>query len=378
MFKKFMARQDNALTPRMLIGSIVAAIAFIVVVVTIDSFTGGKESGLSSVDVTAIALPDQNGRLHSLNHYLGTSVALAFLPGLDGDSVEELRSINREIRRFDLIGLKVFGVAAAERSLVKRLHDAEKFEFPILVDEKGTVSSQFGLGNAKAGPPRASFLIGKNGRILLPVRVPNPSSHGTQLIELTECCVQVVAQEPSKLLGTRIDDFSLPRVSDGAPESLYGDRTQNATVLFIMSAECPCSAKYDGRNCDLARQYGPRGIRFLAMDSNSGESRAQIAEFCKTANYPYPVLHDVGNIMADKLQARVTPEVFVMDSGGRLAYHGRIDDNRNPALVSSHDLRNALDFLLGGQAPPRREGRAFGCAISRQPKAASSTESVSR
>jgi hypothetical protein len=80
------------------------------------------------------------------------------------------------------------------------------------------------------------------------------------------------------------------------------------------------------------------------------------------------VLHDLGNVIADRLEARVTPEVFVMDALGVLVYHGRIDDSRDPSKVTSHDLRNALDFLIADKTPTRQEQKPFGCAIARVPK----------
>ena len=56
--------------------------------------------------------------------------------------------------------------------------------------------------------------------------------------------------------------------------------------------------------------------------------------------------------------------VHVLDRERKLAYHGRIDDNhRDLSRVTSHDLRNALDALLAGNAPPVTLTTAFGCSI---------------
>ena len=42
----------------------------------------------------------------------------------------------------------------------------------------------------------------------------------------------------------------------------------------------------------------------------------------------FPVLKDEQNRVADKYDAQVTPEAFVINSSGMVVYHGRIDDNR--------------------------------------------------
>jgi hypothetical protein len=77
------------------------------------------------------------------------------------------------------------------------------------------------------------------------------------------------------------------------------------------------------------------------------------------------VVKDDGNRVADQYGARVTPEVFVLDSKRVVKYHGRIDDSREISRVKAHDLRAALDALLAGDDPPRSEARAFGCSIKR-------------
>jgi hypothetical protein len=62
------------------------------------------------------------------------------------------------------------------------------------------------------------------------------------------------------------------------------------------------------------------------------------------------VLKDEGNRVADLYQAKVTPEVFLIDSNFVLRYHGRIDDSQNPARVTRRDLQEALDAILAGKS----------------------------
>jgi peroxiredoxin len=310
-------------------------------------------------------LPDQDGRTHKLRDYQNRAVALAFLPDLGETSRDELRSLDRAMRQFDTIGVKVFGIVAAEAAAAKRLHDSEGLDFPILLDKGNRVARKYGAGAPNNPERRLSYVIGPESKVLLPVQTVHASDHGRQLVELAECCLDTKPIPGSKFIGKPIADFSLPRVSDGKPETLYGDKKQKATVLFVLSAQCPCSAKYNGRCAELARRYGAQGIRFLAMNSSDGETPQEIAAQAQQAGFPFPVVKDAGNVIADKIEARVTPEVFVMDSKGVLRYHGRIDDHRNPKMVLTHDLRNALDFLLAGKLPPYPERPMFGCAIAR-------------
>ena len=70
--------------------------------------------------------------------------------------------------------------------------------------------------------------------------------------------------------------------------------------------------------------------------------------------------------VADLYGAGHTPEIFVVDKGGVLRYHGRIDENYEDASkVTSPDLKNALDSLLAGKPVQKAETKAFGCTIKR-------------
>jgi hypothetical protein len=77
------------------------------------------------------------------------------------------------------------------------------------------------------------------------------------------------------------------------------------------------------------------------------------------------MVRDAGNKLADRFQAAVTPEAFVMDAAGVLRYRGRIDDSQEATKVRSRDLHAALEAILAGRQPPRAEAKAFGCLIER-------------
>jgi hypothetical protein len=69
--------------------------------------------------------------------------------------------------------------------------------------------------------------------------------------------------------------------------------------------------------------------------------------------------------MADRYNARMTPEAVLLDPAGAVRYQGAIDDARNPARVRIEGLRLAIDAVLAGQPVPVHRLRAFGCSIKR-------------
>jgi peroxiredoxin len=313
-------------------------------------------------------LQDQDGRPHKLTDYRGRPVAIAFLPDLNNESITQLQSMNAAIRQFDTLGVKVFAIAPTTPETAKRVHDTKNLNFPILVDAQQGVMEKYGADTPTDAGKRLSYVVDAEGKVLLPIKTVHTADHGAQLVELAECCIDQKPVAPSRLIGKQIADFQLPRVGDGKQETLYGDKQQHLTVLYILSAQCPCSGTYDARVSELAKSYAPKGVRFLALNASANETPQEIALYAKKANYPFPVLKDDKNLIADKIEAKVTPEVFVMDTKGILRYHGRIDDSRKPSEVKAHDLRNALDFLLAGQAPAKPDVATFGCAIYRDPQ----------
>lgn len=309
------------------------------------------------------ALPDQEGHLHDLRDYDKRSVALVFLPGVNDDVRAALRSLKNEMKRFDKIGVKVYAIAPIEQAVAKELHTSEKLNYPILTDAGGKIGQQFGVA---PGRPFVSYVLGPSAKVLLPIATVQPKDHGTQLVELAACFFDTFASANNPLMDKPVADLTLPRADGTGSESLYGDKKQKATVLLFLSARCPCSGGYDGRNKELAAAYQSKGVRFVAVNASADETDAEIVAHAKAHGFPFPVLRDADHKLADTLNAQVTPEAYVMDAQGVLRYHGRIDDSRDEKAITSHDLRNAIDFLLSGQNPKVKSTTPFGCSISRQ------------
>ena len=82
-----------------------------------------------------------------------------------------------------------------------------------------------------------------------------------------------------------------------------------------------------------------------------------------------PAVIDRDGSIARRIGASVTPEAVVVGADGRVRYRGRID-NRYAALgqprqaATVHDLRDALDAVVGGRSVTRPETEAIGCFIT--------------
>jgi hypothetical protein len=79
-------------------------------------------------------------------------------------------------------------------------------------------------------------------------------------------------------------------------------------------------------------------------------------------NFPY--LFDETQEVAMAYRTFRTPEPLVFDSRRRLVYHGRIDDSsKEPAKVTSYDLKDAIEAALAGKPVADPETYAVGCTV---------------
>ncbi len=140
----------------------------------------------------------------------------------------------------------------------------------------------------------------------------------------------------------------------------------NATVVMFWSTECPYVQPYTERINSLATEFSSQGIVFWGINSNKTESVEVVEKHAAGKAYPFAMLKDVNNVVADQFGAERTPEVFVIDNSTmKVIYHGRIDDDRDADKVTSQDLKNALTQFLNGETITVSETKAFGCTIKR-------------
>ena len=166
-------------------------------------------------------------------------------------------------------------------------------------------------------------------------------------------------------VGGAVPVFTLKNY-DGKEYSLRSLLKENKlVVVMFIATKCPVSNGYNERMVKLNETYSKKGVSFVGVNANVKETVGEVADHSKEHGFKFPVLKDEQNKIADAYGAQVTPETFVVNPDGKLMYHGRIDDSRNPEKVQSQDLAIALDALLAGTEVPRSETKAFGCSIKR-------------
>lgn len=174
-------------------------------------------------------------------------------------------------------------------------------------------------------------------------------------------------------LGSLAPDFSLA-AADGTPFRLAGRYTNQPFLVAFLCNHCPYVLHVLPAFVDFARDYLPRGLGVVAINSNDvtrypADAPEHMAELASRAGFPFPYLYDESQAVALAYGAVCTPDFFLYDAKGRLAYRGQSDSSRpgNGLAVTGADLRAAADALLAGGTPGEAQRPSVGCSIKWRP-----------
>jgi peroxiredoxin len=171
-------------------------------------------------------------------------------------------------------------------------------------------------------------------------------------------------------LGTRVPAFSLQNAVDGrtvSPDD-YADRP--ALLVMFICNHCPFVKHVIDGVTDLAADYLPRGVGIIAINSNDRvgypqDAPANMKRLAEELRWDFPFVFDETQEVAKAFRAACTPDFFLFDAAGRLAYRGQLDDSRpgNGIPVTGSDLRHAIDAVLAGEPVGEDQKASIGCNI---------------
>ncbi len=162
----------------------------------------------------------------------------------------------------------------------------------------------------------------------------------------------------------KAENFTL-KDFNGKTHSLSDYKNSKAIVIMFISTECPISNAYNTRMVKIYNQFKNKDVVFLAINSNKQENSEIIKKHADQNRFEFTILKDNENKIADKFNATVTPEIFILNNNLDVLYHGRIDDSRKEESVTQNDLENALNEVLQGRKVQTPVTKAFGCTIKR-------------
>jgi hypothetical protein len=156
---------------------------------------------------------------------------------------------------------------------------------------------------------------------------------------------------------------------DGTERTLADIKKPAGTLVIFTCNHCPFAKMWESRIVEIGNAYLAKGVGVIAVNANDPKvaeedgfdvMKARATE--RGMQFPYAV--DATSNLARGFGATKTPEAFLFDRNGKLAYHGAIDDNgREPSKVEKPYLKDALEAVLAGREVLEKETKSIGCGI---------------
>jgi peroxiredoxin len=168
-------------------------------------------------------------------------------------------------------------------------------------------------------------------------------------------------------LGTAVPDFALADLT-GTTIRRQDYAESPALLVCFLCNHCPYVRHIEtelGRV--LARQLGLAVVGICTNDADAypDDRPAALARQAERAAWRFPYLIDADQSVGRAFSAACTPDFFLYDAGGRLAYRGAFDDSTpgNGLPVTGALLEGAITRVLAGSPVPEPHRPSMGCSI---------------
>jgi thiol-disulfide isomerase/thioredoxin len=181
-----------------------------------------------------------------------------------------------------------------------------------------------------------------------------------------------MTKTPSNMmpLGTKAPDFYLLDTVSGTNKSLLELKSDIATVIMFICNHCPFVKHIRSGLVNLANDYIPKGISFIAISANDvseypEDATDKMKAVAQEFGYPFSYLYDESQKTAKAYDAACTPDLYIFDHDLRCVYRGQFDSSRPESgiPVTGKDMRSALDNILREKPISIQQRPSLGCNI---------------
>ena len=174
------------------------------------------------------------------------------------------------------------------------------------------------------------------------------------------------------VVGQQAPDFALKN-QDGEIIKLADLKGKGPIVLEWFNKDCPYVKKFYnvGEMQKLQKEQTAKGVTWLRVISSAPGKQGYLDETAAkaqhaTANATHTLIDATGEV-GRLYDAKTTPNMYVIDMGGKLAYSGAIDSIKG---FDSSDIANAenyvvaaLDALRMGTPVANAQTTPYGCGV---------------
>ena len=138
-------------------------------------------------------------------------------------------------------------------------------------------------------------------------------------------------------------------------------------VLEWTNPECPYVQRHykEKTMTTLAGKFKSDDVVWLAIDSSSFVTDADLKSWISQNSIPYPILNDAKGTVGHEYDATNTPEMFIIGKDGNLLYEGAIDNDRDGDKGADrvNYVNQALSQILAGKPVSVPQTKPYGCTV---------------
>jgi len=156
---------------------------------------------------------------------------------------------------------------------------------------------------------------------------------------------------------------------DGSMVTIDSIKGEKGTLVIFTCNHCPFVIGWQDTMVELANTYAKKGVGVIFINSNDAEKYASdgmegMQKMAKEEGYEFPYVVDATSDVARHYGAKKTPDVFLFDADGNLAYQGAVGEGgQKPKKGGELWLKDALDAVIAGETVENSQTKAVGCGI---------------
>lgn len=189
--------------------------------------------------------------------------------------------------------------------------------------------------------------------------------------------ITMVAGVAGLLVASLAQAAAAPSIGAPAPEFSLQDQNGKTVklddlkgkivVLEWTNPACPFVQRHyrEKTMTTLADEYKDKGVVWIAINSTNGDTSQANRQWAKEQGIDYPILDDAAGVTGKHYGAKSTPDMFIIDKQGNLAYEGAIDNDPNGSKGASriNYVKQALDEILAGKTVSVPKTKSYGCGV---------------
>jgi len=184
-----------------------------------------------------------------------------------------------------------------------------------------------------------------------------------------EVTSQPKAVEISAAQNTKAEEWSF-QLLDGTVLTPFKEPGTKALVLIFTATDCPIANTYQPILANLQQQYCSQGVQFIQVHPDRDANASKVESHAREFQIESPIVLDRQLSLARRVNAEVTPEVFLIERGNSTpAYRGAIDNQyagfgKKRPSADNHFLADAIRSLLSSKPITVARTKPIGCFIS--------------